>query len=395
MNILYSAFIREDSESKGVLKKAHGQCLTFKKDFDNVYLYVSRQSEAVLYKVEDKSLKEIDTFSYPNFATFDSSGRLRKIRSFFRYNSFLTFLDKIIDLKKINVLYYRIAHPSNKLFNLAKKRNLIKIIEIPTYPFENEFKKTFSRIEYNLFWKNGMKKFKDFADIIVAISSDNTLNVDKKFVLISNGIRLEDIKMKNHNQNKRSSINLLSIANVAFWHGYDRIIKGLDEYYKKNSKKEVYYHCVGEGAELENLKSLAKELKLEKYVIFHGTKVGEELDKIVDESDIAFGSLGLHRIGAGNPLKAREYCARGIPFVKSYLDPDFPDTFPLALNIPNDDTPVDIDKVINWYEDLSKKHPDYSLEMRKYAEENLSWDAKMKPIIEKIKELAKERKSKI
>ena len=50
---------------------------------------------------------------------------------------------------------------------------------------------------------------------------------------------------------------------------------------------------------------------------------------------------------------------------------------------------------INWYEDLSKKHPDYSLEMRKYAEENLSWDAKMKPVIEKIKELAKERKSKI
>jgi len=25
--------------------------------------------------------------------------------------------------------------------------------------------------------------------------------------------------------------------------------------------------------------------------------------------------------------------------------------------------------------------------MRKYAEENLSWDAKMKPVIEKIKEL--------
>ena len=388
MNILYSAFIREDSESKGVLKKAHGQCLTFKKDFDNVYLYVSRQSEAVLYKVEDKSLKEIDTFSYPNFATFDSSGRLRKIRSFFRYNSFLTFLDKIIDLKKINVLYYRIAHPSNKLFNLAKKRNLIKIIEIPTYPFEKDFKKS---LEYNLFWKKRMEKLKDFADIIVAISFDNTLNVDKKFVLISNGIRLEDIKIKR--ENKNIFINLISIAVVGRWHGYDRIIRGLHEYYKNNPAKEVYYHCVGEGPELENLKNLVKELKLEKYVIFHGTKTGEELDKIVDEANIAFGSLGFHRTGltGGSPLKAREYCARGIPFVIAYEDWDFSETFPFVYRIPKDDTPVDVSQVIKWYENLIKEHPNYSIEMRKYAEENLTWDAKMKPVVERINEILKER----
>lgn len=391
MNILYATFQREESGSKGVLQKIISQCLTFEKDFNNVYLYLSRQSEAVLYKVEDKTLKEIEAFSYSDFATFDSSSRLRKIKSFFRYNSFLTFLSKIIDLYEIDALYYRNAHPVNKLFNLAKKRDLIKIIEIPTYPFENEFKKATNKIEYNLFWKNGMKKFENFADIIVAISSDNTLNVNKKFVLINNGIRLEDIKIKN--QNKNSTINLLSLANIAFWHGYDRIIKGLDEYYKKNPKKEVYYHCVGEGVELENLKNLVNDLKLEKYVIFHGTKVGEELDKIVDDSDVAFGSLGNHRKGlyGDSALKNREYCARGIPFVIASNDQDFPESFPYVFRIPQDDNPVEIDKVINWYEDLSKKHPDYSLEMRKYAEENLSWDAKMRPVIEKIKELATER----
>jgi hypothetical protein len=368
-----------------------GQCSAFKKDFDDVYLYLSNLSKVALYNVEESTLKEINTFSYSNFTVYNKNSIIRKIKEFFRYNSSLTFLDDIIDLYKIDILYYRIAPPINKLFSLAKKRELIKIIEIPTYPFENEFKKARGSIEYNLFWKNGMKKFENFADIIVAISSDNTFNVDKKIVLINNGIRLEDIKIKN--QNKHSSINLLSIANVAFWHGYDRIIKGLYEYYKKNPNKEVYYHSVGEGPELENLKNLVKELKLEKYVIFHGTKVGEELDKIVDDSDIAFGSLGNHRKGlyGDSALKNREYCARGIPFVIASNDQDFQESFPYVFRIPKDDSPVDIDKVINWYENLSKKHPDYSLEMRKYAEENLSWDAKMKPVIEKIKELARER----
>ena len=391
MNILYAAFLREESEAKGFLKKVLSQCLTFEKEFNNVYLYLSRQSEAVVYKVEDKALREIEVFSYSDFATFDSSSSLRKIKSFFRYNSFLTFLDKIIDLYEIDALYYRNAYPANKLFKLSKKRDLIKIIEFPTYPYQEEYKKIHSTLEYSLFWKNGAKKIEDFADIIVAISSDNTLKVDKKFVLINNGIRLEDIKIKN--QNKKSSINLLSIANVAFWHGYDRIIKGLYEYYKKNPKKTVYYHCVGEGPELENLKNLVKELKLEKYVIFHLTKVGEELDKIVDDSDVAFGSLGNHRKGlyGDSALKNREYCARGIPFVIASDDWDFPKSFPYVYRIPKDDSPVDIDKVINWYEDLSKEHPDYSLEMRKYAEENLSWDEKMRPVIEKIKELARER----
>ncbi len=90
MNILYLAFMREDI-SKGALKKVRGQSLMLKKDFDNVYLYVSRQSEAVLYKVKNKAWEEIDAFSYSFFATFDSHSRLRKIKSFFRYNSFLTF----------------------------------------------------------------------------------------------------------------------------------------------------------------------------------------------------------------------------------------------------------------------------------------------------------------
>lgn len=230
-------------------------------------------------------------------------------------------------------------------------------------------------------------------DCIVSISNKNKVNQDNKLISIENGVYLEDIKVKKDIKENLNRLYLLSIANNQYWHGYDRIIKGLYEYYKNNPEKEVYYHCVGEGSELTNLKELTKELNLEKYVIFHGTKPGEELDEVVDISDIAFGSLGNHRKGlyADSSLKNREYCARGIPFVIASEDEDFPEFFPFVYRIPKDDSPVDINEAIEWYEKLLKEHSNCSLEMRKYAEDNLSWDAKMKPVIEKIKEIAKEK----
>jgi len=268
--------------------------------------------------------------------------------------------------------------------------------EYPTFPWKQEAFKTFSKTSFLLDLIYYKKLVKSVHYIPAIYPGDVKLKPYErtKFIKIGNGIYVDSVKIKK--QNEKNYVNLLSIAYVASWHGYDRIIKGLHEYYKNNPEKEIYYHFVGEGPELSNLKKLTKELSLEKYVIFHGTKIGEELDKVVDECDIAFGSLGNHRKGfyADSALKNREYCARGIPFVIASEDQDFPETFPFVYRIPKDDTPVDINQVIKWYESLIKEHPNYSMEMRKYAEQNLSWDAKMKPVIEKIKELARKKERK-
>lgn len=41
-------------------------------------------------------------------------------------------------------------------------------------------------------------------------------------------------------------IRLIGVAQLAFWHGYDRIITGLAEYYKNSSNsKAVYFDIVG------------------------------------------------------------------------------------------------------------------------------------------------------
>lgn len=394
MNLLYVAFIRENSVYKGVFKKVISQCIAFKKEFENVYLYISRNDEAVLYKVEKGNIEEIKIFKYNIFSAFKEESKITDIKTFLRYNAFLKYLNEIIRLHKIHILYVRKLLPTKRLMTILKNNRLIKVIEYPTYPYEGEYKSIRSKIKQFIFENNNSKKIEGLVNLVVAISAEKNLKVGKKFILINNGIQVDSVKVKK--QDKKNYVNLLSIANVAFWHGYDRIIKGLHEYYKNNPEKETYYHFVGEGPELTNLKKLTKELSLEKYVIFHGTKTGEDLDRVVDECDIAFGSLGNHRKGlyADSALKNREYCARGIPFVIASDDQDFPETFPFVYRIPKDDTPVDINQVVKWYESLVKEHPNYSIEMRKYAEENLSWDAKMKPVIEKIKELVREKERK-
>lgn len=352
-----------------------------------------------------------------------SSGVKKKIfdqmkafeRSEFSVNLIATknkgILSRIIEMLKLlkkdnNAVYYfrgfgfLFVFFRRKLRKLKKNGNLL-VLEIPTpvIALEKELVKS-----KNNFLTKKLKSFLfnhsfpgifEYFDLIVEYAPEDlkySQGFEDKFVYISNGIDLENVKVKSKRTSK--SINFISVANISSWHGFNRVIIGLYEYYNNNYVyQKVFYHCVGEGPELTNLKKLTKELNLEKYVIFHGTKTGEDLDKVVDECDIAFGSLGFHRTGltGGSPLKAREYCARGIPFVIAYEDRDFPETFPFSYRIPKDDTPVDVSQVIKWYENLIKELPNYPMEMRRYAEENLTWDAKMKPVVERINDILKER----
>lgn len=393
--IIYISYVDLENTSGYNHKIEHQVKALSKTKFEVYLLTIYGKNRIAFIKLENNKLKIIKKFSpekeYKNKYLF---------HYFFnkQYFKILLNLDKEY---KFDFYYIRRIIPVTpamlKPLKKLRKENKIIFYEIPTYPWKEEAKKNFNKIVYCMDVLSYGKLLK-LVDYVPAIYNDNaTLSKieKKKFIKISNGISAENIKLKS-NQRNDNAINFVSIAFIVKWHGYDRIIKGLYEYYKTNPEKEIYYHCVGEGPELANLKKLTKELNLEKYVIFHGTKTGEDLDKIVGECDIALGSLANHRKGlyADSALKNREYCARGIPFVIASDDQDFPETFPFVYRIPKDDTPVDVSQVIKWYENLIKEHPNYSMDMRRYAEENLSWDAKMKPVIEKIKELAEEKERK-
>ncbi len=112
-------------------------------------------------------------------------------------------------------------------------------------------------------------------------------------------------------------------------------------------------------------------------MVFHGFTTGNALDALFDQCHVAVGSLGIHRKGLTqtSELKAREYCARGIPYIIACADPDFPAGFPYILRLPADESPIDIEQVLAFAREVCAD-PDHPQKMRSYAEEHLDWSVK-------------------
>jgi glycosyltransferase involved in cell wall biosynthesis len=204
------------------------------------------------------------------------------------------------------------------------------------------------------------------------------LLVKKKSLLIGNGIDLTTIPEELRPRfNPTQNITLIAVASISFWHGFDRVIKGIYEYYKNGGDKEIIFNIVGDGEGLEQLKELVGKYEIQGRVQFLGYKTGQELDGIYRESDIAIGSLGLHRLGLeyASPLKEREYCSRGLPFVASSKDPDFSQEQWFRFVVKADESNTSIVELINWHQENISKH-DYN-EIRYFAENVLSQKKKV------------------
>ena len=213
--------------------------------------------------------------------------------------------------------------------------------------------------------------------------TDNSL----QYLTCGNGVNVAPFQLKLI-PNIMAVINVLIVATVCEYHGIDRFIRGLHEYESTPNKRNIVLHIVGDGQELPYLKELTAELNMQDNVIFHGFKSGKELDEMFDMCHIALDALAGFRKGLTetSSLKSREYCARGIPFIASSKDADFPDGWEYVQKIPDDETPVDMNTVID-FSNRMMADPEHPQKMRRYAEEHLDWMAKMKVLKEFLESL--------
>ena len=111
---------------------------------------------------------------------------------------------------------------------------------------------------------------------------------------------------------------------------------------------------------------------------------GSLINKYFDNSHVAIGSLGLHRLGIinGVPLKHRDYIARGIPFVYSGNDQDLPkgnEIESFLMKIAPNESFLDFYKIDEFVRSIYYL-PEVNFKMRKFALENLDWDIKMQQL---------------
>lgn len=172
---------------------------------------------------------------------------------------------------------------------------------------------------------------------------------------------------------------LIGIAMMTPSHGFDRVIKGLYEYYKNNPSLIVEFKIIGDGSSKRSLEELTRKLKLDKYVKFEGRKSTDQISSYINEANIAVASLAIFRKKClkASELKIREYCARGIPFIYSAEEPILNDV-KSCYKQPHDETPIDIQSVVNFSNNLNVN--DALVELRKVAESKCTCESQLKQI---------------
>ena len=311
------------------------------------------------------------------------NGILAKIRKRLDFRNIIDYVRG----SKFSMVYIRSYHNANPftihMIKCFKSMGVKVVMEIPTFPYDQEYI-TFSMNLDLAIDRLFRKKNAKLLDAIVTFSDQKEI-FGQRTIQISNGIDFKQLKIREPKikENSESAIHLLAVAEIHYWHGYDRLIKGLADYYKENCVREVFFHLVGGFSgerERAEIGIPINEYGLADRVILYGPLEGLALDELFNLADLAIGSLGRHRTGIDviRTLKNREYAARGIPFIYSETDPDF-EGRPFILKVNADESPVDINHLVKFIEQCNMLPKDIRNSIA-----YLSWKTQMKIVIDQV-----------
>lgn len=257
------------------------------------------------------------------------------------------------------------------------------IVEHPTYPLENGRTTSLLRkpvFKYNEWIFSRLEKYIDLYTLIGAPCGEKLNGIPAMNIV--NGVDVERLPL--HQPRKAKDIGLLALASMSHWQGYDRLIESLAAY---RGDAEITIHMVGgEGdGSLAVWKKLAQERGVAEHVIFHGEMFGEKLNELIANCDVGVGGLGLYRKQQfqSMTLKLREYMARGLPFVYAVDDPSVPENARFCVRLPNDDSPIDMNRLVA-FANHTRQDAEVPALMRRYAQEHMSWQGVLKTVLEKV-----------
>ncbi|MEO1517219.1 MAG: glycosyltransferase [Bacteroidota bacterium] len=287
-----------------------------------------------------------------------------------------------VDLTTYDFLYlrYPMMHPLLMRFLRRARRAGLRIaLEIPTWPYDKEPKRLPHRMSLQMdrLYRSGLK---EVVDRILHYGMESHI-YGVPTISLRNGVEIDQIPFFPRTPIS-DSLRLIAVANWSYWHGLDRLLHGLAKYYREGPVAvRVQLQVVGGGPEQRSYRALTKRLGLEQWVRFVPAARGRTLDQYFATADLGIGTLGMHRKGVeiDSSLKHREYCARGLAFVLSRQDTDFPPNWPYTCYVEDSDASIDIPPLIDFFQKLP---PDASQNMRAYAKERLSWHQQLQPFVQ-------------
>lgn len=334
MKILYSGYIKNLASSPGVVKKMIDiENSAKKKNIDlNVIFFTSSEipeqyKNKSIFILRDKfSINWHPIFLHSLYKVAEKSGCTHLI---LRHSGFSPFFPIIFKERR---------------FRLISEHNTL---ELPEYRINRNYPFLLSE------FLSQKKSFKCIDAIIAATNEIAEYEIKRsgiikdKVVVITNGVDYDTVPFTPARPYSGDCLDLLFIGSKIFpWAGIDRIFRGLNK-----NNVNVCIHLVG----TIDLNSIPPRVNKTCKIVRHGKTDKENIDKIFKSCNLAISSLGIHRnlMREACPLKSREYCARGMPFIYAYHDPDLDGQKCLKKFSLNDD-PIYINEIIDFVKDINE-----------------------------------------
>ncbi len=370
----------------GVDKKPVQQAAAIKKlgikDFDVIVL-------------NPNETKEQDGVKYVKYRTFPKPFHWLDYifkHNFWRYKIF----EKSLDLSKYDYLIIRYPRADRSGIQFSKLHSIITEhhtrdlfeFKLEAQTSKSVIVKLFKYLRYFLENKYGMTILHNSkGNICLSNSIKENLSIRTKKrlnkIVIGNGTNVDSIEFTKYKIFDQKELHIAFVGSSnAPWFGIDRLISGIRNY---KGDIDIKLHLIG---------SFSNHFKKYDFIILHGLLKDKDFDKVMRDQNIACGSLALYLSHGddASTLKIREYTSRGMPFIISGKDIDL--TYSnidsnFFLEVPNDASPIDFEKVIEFVREINSKYTvdELSSYMREYAKKYMDWTIKMQQYHDFVKKI--------
>lgn len=272
------------------------------------------------------------------------------------------------------------------LHDLKRANPNIKIIyEVPTYPYDSEKSISISSLPFVIKERSCRLKAAKYFDRVVTFYGQKEI-WGVPCIRVMNGYDFSKVELPN--REKTDAVELISVSITAPWHGYDRLINGIHNYYENGGTENIVYHLVGNI--LPEHKRLVNDYQLQEHVILHGKMFGDELKELYKKSFLGVDILAGKRRGSlvSSTLKSREYAAYGLPIMTGAPVDYLPEDYKYQMLVEDSDEAIDIKTVLEFYHGIydGKDCDAVANEIREYAIERCDMSIAMKPVADWIME---------